>query len=68
MYIKYTKIKTNCENDSTKYMETAGYSMSCMSSDLTVSVGSEYDLSNFKATEDLKANAKFNESKNNKSL
>ena len=60
----YTKIKTNCETDSTKYMEKAGFSMSCMSSDLTVTVGNEFDLSTFKDVDDLKANAKLNENIN----
>ena len=64
----YKLVKTNCENYSNKYMEKTGYSISCMSNDLTVTVGNEYDLTTFKEEQDgnetIKANAKLNENIN----
>ena len=61
----YLKLKTDCETNSTKYLEHAGYTMTCTSDDLSVSIGNKFDLSTYKTIDDgtnkIPANAVYNE-------
>ena len=61
----YTSLKTKCETDASNNLGKEGYSVSCTSDDLSVTIGSGFDLANYKPITDgvttIEANAKLDE-------
>lgn len=61
----YTSLKNKCQTDANKYIGKEGYSVSCTSDDLSVTMGSEFDLATYKTITDgntkITPNATLNE-------
>lgn len=61
----YLDLKSLCEANSTKYIGKEGYTYSCGSDDLSVTIGNEFDLATYKTIQDgattINANATLNE-------